>query len=138
MDPEYVMKIISTWMILEELEGADTRQEYKGRDGQSLARIFKYRQPFSLHFRYRHQVDYHNNRRHAPISIERTWETKFWSDRNFASYLAVIEVNAELADGHFCKGGQLIPTLQFLRKLAHEMMENTIGVETVDYGRPRR
>ena len=48
------------------------------------------------------------------------------------------EVNTALADGHFCKGGKLIPTLQFRRKLAHEMMENNIGGGTVDYGRPRR
>ena len=32
-DPEYVMKIMATCMTLEELDGADTRQEYKGRDG---------------------------------------------------------------------------------------------------------
>ena len=43
-----------------------------------------------------------------------------------------------LADGHFHKGGKLIPNLQFRRKLAHEIMENTIGGDTVDYGRPRR
>ena len=42
-----------------------------------------------------------------------------------------------LADGHFRKGGKLIPTLQFRRKLAHEMMENSIGGDTVDYGGPR-
>ena len=52
--------------------------------------------------------------------------------------MAVTEVNTELADGHFRKGRRLIPTLQFQKKLAHEMMENTIGVDTVDYGRPRR
>ena len=110
-EPEYVMKIMATWMTLEELDGADNRLEYKGRDGEFLASIFKYRQPFGLHFRYRHQVYNHNNRRHAPISIERTWETKFWPDRNFAWYLDVIEVNTALACGHFCKGGKLIPTI---------------------------
>ena len=103
----------------------------------SLARLFKYHQTFGLHFRYRHQVDDHNNRRHAHISIERTWETKFWPDRNFAWYLAVTEVNTALADGHFCKGGKLIPTFKFRRKLVHEMMENNIGGDTVDSGRPR-
>ena len=48
------------------------------------------------------------------------------------------EVNTALADGHFRKGGKLIPTLQFRRKLAHAMMENNIGGGTVDSGRPRR
>ena len=60
------------------------------------------------------------------------------ADRNFAWYSAVTEVNTALADGHFHKGGKLIPTLQFRRKLAHEMMENNIGGYTVDSGRPRR
>ena len=132
------MKIVATWMTLEELDRADTRREYKGWDGESLARLFKYRQTFGLHFRYRHQVDYHKNRRYAPISIERTWATKFCPDRNFIWYLAVTEVNMALADGHFRKDGKLIPTLKLRRKLAHEIMENTIGVDNVEYGRPRR
>ena len=61
------MKTMATWMTLEELDGADTRQEYKGRDGESLARLFKYCHPFGVHFRYRHRLEYYNNRRHAPI-----------------------------------------------------------------------
>ena len=48
---EYVMNIMATWMTLEELDGADTRREYKERDGQSLARLFKYCHPFVLHLR---------------------------------------------------------------------------------------
>ena len=116
------MKIMATWMKLEEMDGSNTRREYKGRDGEFLSRLFKYCLSFGLHSRYRHQVDYHNNRKHAPISIESTWETKFWPDRNFAWYLAVTEVNTALADGNFRKGGKLIPTLQFRRKLAHDMM----------------
>ena len=60
------------------------------------------------------------------------------ANRNFARYLAVTEVNTALADGHFRKGRKLIPTLQLRRKLAHYMMENTIGGDTVDSGRPRR
>ena len=71
------MNIMATWMTLEELYGADTRQEYKGRYGESLSRLFKYRQPFGLHLCYLHQVYDQNNRRYSPISIERTWATKF-------------------------------------------------------------
>ena len=121
-EPEYVMKIMATWMTLEELDGADTRRDYKGRDGESLARLFKYRQPFGLNFRYRHRVDDHNNIIHAYISIESTWATKYWPNRNFAWYLAVTEVNTALADGHFRQDGKLVPTLQFRSNLAHEMM----------------
>ena len=47
-------------------------------------------------------------------------------------------MNTALVDGHFRKGGKLIPTLQFRRKLAHEIMENNIGGDTVDSGRPGR
>ena len=78
-----MMKIMTSWITLDELEGGDTKRNYKGRDGESLVKK-KYRQPSGLHFHYRHQVDYHNNRRHSPISLERTWATKFWPDRNFA------------------------------------------------------
>ena len=93
-------------MTLEEWDRADTKREYKGRDGQSLVRKFKYRQPIGLHFRYLHQVYYHNNIRHAPISIGSTWATKLWPDRDFTWYLAVTVVNTALADGNFCKGGK--------------------------------
>ena len=55
------MKIMATWITLEELDRVDNRREYKGWDGESLARIFKYRQTFGLHFRYRQQVDDHNH-----------------------------------------------------------------------------
>ena len=44
------MKIMATWMTLEELDGSDTRREYNGRDGESLARLFKYCQPFGFNF----------------------------------------------------------------------------------------
>ena len=47
-EPEYVMKIMDTCMTLKELDGADTRREYKGLDVQSLVRKFKYRKPFGL------------------------------------------------------------------------------------------
>ena len=60
-DPKYVVNIMATWMTLEELDGADTRRKYKGRDGESLARLFKYRRPFGLHFRYLHQGDDQKN-----------------------------------------------------------------------------
>ena len=123
------MKIVATWMTLKQLDRVDTRQEYKGRDGQSLNRQFKYWHPFGFHSRYLHQLYDYNNRRYATISLDRTQATKFWSDRKFKWYLAVNEVNPTLADGKFCKGSKLILTLYFHRKRLREMMENTIGVE---------
>ena len=133
-----MIKIMTTWMTLDELEDHPTRREYKGANGQMVVKTFKYQIPFGLHFQYRHQVDNHNNRRHAPISLERTWATKFWPDRNFAWYLAASEVNTALTLGHMQKGGVLLPTLEFRRALAKECMENTIGMEEGDTGRPRR
>ena len=116
------MKIMSTWMTIEEFDVTDMRREYKVQDGQYLVRQFKYQQPFMLYFHYPHQVDDHNNRINAIISLERTWANTIWTNRNFAWYLAVTEVNTALADGHFRKGGKLITTLHFHRKFAHEIM----------------
>ena len=129
---------MATWMTLKELDGADSRHKYKGQDGQSLVRKFKYRHPFGLNLRYRHHADDHNNRRHDPISMERKWATKFYPGRNFVWYLDVSEMNTALANGHFRKGGKLIPTFQFRRKISNEMIENSIGIEIVNSGRPRR
>ena len=69
------MKIMAIWVILEDLEVADTRRNYKGWDSQSLVNLFKYQHPYGLHFRYRHQIDDHNNRRYSSILLESTWST---------------------------------------------------------------
>ena len=76
-DPDYVMKIVASWITLDELEGARTRRYFIDSSGTKETKQFTYRQPYGISFRYRHQVDDHNNRRHAPMSLERTWETKF-------------------------------------------------------------
>ena len=51
-NPEYVMNIMAAWMALKELIGADSRRQYKARDGQSLISKFKYWQPFGVQFHY--------------------------------------------------------------------------------------
>ena len=112
------MKKIELWTTLDELEGANTKRNYKDGDGESIVNIFKYLQQFILHFRYHHQVENHNNRRHSPILLERTWDNKFWTDHTFGWYLAVTEVNTALASGHFQNGGNIMPTLAFWRQLA--------------------
>ena len=78
---------------------------------------FKYRQPFGIHFRYRHQVDEHNNWIHAPIYLDRTWATKLWPDRNFSWFLAMSEVNTDLASGQFQNDGVVQPMMYFWRDL---------------------
>ena len=83
-------------------------------------------------------MDDHNNRRHAFIFLERTWETNFWPDRNFDWYLEESEVNADLAMGHFQNGGVLKTNLDFRRVLAKECLENTIGLDPGDIRQPQR
>ena len=85
--------------------------------------IFTYQQPFVLHFRYRCQVGDNNNRRHSPISLDSTWDTKFFLDCNFAWYLAVVEVNTALASGHFQNGVNVMPTLAFGRAVSNTAHE---------------
>ena len=46
------------------------------------------------------------------------------------------EVNTALVSGYFQNGGNIMPTLDFWRQLALQFMENTIGTEPGDIGRP--
>jgi hypothetical protein len=62
---------------------------------------FDYTEPFFNHFKFRHQVDDHNNARHSPISLEESINTKDWKIRVFTFILAVVEVNARLAHSLF-------------------------------------
>ena len=71
---------MATRITLEELDRADTMREYKGQGDQSHVSKFKYRHTFGLHLLYQHQVDYHNNKINAHLSLERTWATNFWLD----------------------------------------------------------
>ena len=53
--------------------------------------------------------------------------TKLWPDCNFDWYLAVLEVNIDLASGHFQNGGVVQPSMDFWRDLTIECLENIIG-----------
>ena len=77
---------------------------------------------FENRFLNRHQVDENNNRRHAPISIEKTWATKYWPDRCFSWYLAVSEVNVNYARPYFQDSSYALPNLEFRRRLAKEIL----------------
>ena len=123
-------------MTLYELEGSNIERNYKGRDGDSLVKLFSHQHPFGLHFRYHHQVNNHNNKHHSPISIKRTWATKFWNNCNFAWYLAMTEVSTALVSGHFPNGGDVMPIFAFWGQLAMQCTENTIGTDTGDIGTP--
>ena len=98
-------------------------------DGVKTTKTICYKQPFGIHYKFIHQVDDNNNRLNLHILVERTWATNFWSDINFAWYIATSEVNINRALGHFRKDGKVHATLDFWRKLAHECLVNSIGVE---------
>ena len=68
---------------------------------------FAYTEPFLNHFKFRHQVDDHNNARHAPISSEESISTKDWKIRVFMFVLAVVKVNARLALSFFTQSDTL-------------------------------
>ena len=76
-EPEYVMKIMASWMTIDELEGAKTRRSFIDSSEMNNTKQFTCPQPLGLHFKYRHQVDDHNNQRHAELSLYRIWRTKF-------------------------------------------------------------
>ena len=83
-DPDYVTRIMESWVKLDELEGAKTRRDFIDRSGKKDTKQFIYRQPFGIPFRNTNQVEDHNNRRLNLIYLERTQKTKFWPDSNFA------------------------------------------------------
>ena len=68
-DTGYVMKIIESWMTLDEIEGTSTRIYSINRSGTKDTKNFTYRQKFGLHFIYIHQVYENNNQRHPPIYL---------------------------------------------------------------------
>ena len=75
------------------------------------------------HFKYRHAVDDHNNRRQSPISLEETWATKWWPHRVHAFLLGVTEVNCALADDYFY-GNDDKSQLQVRKEMAKELIHN--------------
>ena len=80
---DYFIKIMAIWVTLYELEGSRTGKYLIDSSGTKETNQLTCRQPFGINFRYKHQVDYQNNCRHAPIFLGRTWANKFWPDRNF-------------------------------------------------------
>ena len=88
---------------------------------------FMYTEVVANNSLYQHQVDDNNNRRHAHISIERTWDTKYWPDNCFAWYLAISEVNTNYTQTYFKDSSNAPPHIESRRISAKELLENTIG-----------
>ena len=127
-EPNYAMKIICKWITLDDFEWVQTRRDYLV-DGVKTTKTICYKHTFGMHYRFRHQFDDNDNKRHLHILVENTWATKFWKYRNCAWYLATSEVNTNLAWGHFRQDGKVDATFDFWRKLSHECLLNSIGVD---------
>ena len=50
-DTDYVMKIMLSWIKLDEVEGASTRRYFIDSSGMKEMKQFTYWQPFGIHFR---------------------------------------------------------------------------------------
>ena len=107
-EPDYVMKLMTTYG---ELYPTDKRTQRKFKcSGVMNTKELMYTEVVANMF----FIDIKlmkKNRRHAPISIERTWATKYWPARFFAWYLAVSEVNANYAQAYFQNSGDAPPQL---------------------------
>ena len=97
-EPEYTMILLSTFGALTEVDvGGNTSRNYKDPiTGNATRKNFKYTQPYNNHYKFRHQVDDHNAKRHAPISIEDALGVRKWSTRQIIFLLALTEVNVKL------------------------------------------
>ncbi|KAI2510975.1 Transposase IS4 [Fragilaria crotonensis] len=120
-EEDYVMKLMATYGALRQIEEGKTQRSVTRRNGQRENVSFHYTEPFYNHFKYRHQVDDHNNLRHSPpILLEESISTKDWKLRVFTFVLALIEVNARLAIAYFVKRPPM-SQLDFRRTLAKEL-----------------
>ena len=50
------MNIMEYWMTINDLEGSNTKCNYKGSYCESIVKIFKYWQKFGLHLHYHYKV----------------------------------------------------------------------------------
>ena len=63
------MKIMASWVALDDLEGAKTRRYFIDSSVTEETKQFTYWQLFRLHFRYIHQVYAHKNWIHGEIYL---------------------------------------------------------------------
>jgi len=97
-------------------------------DGEQVQ--FRYPKPFELHYKFRHLIDNHNNKRHAVPSIEWSLKTHHWAMRCFQYLLATLETILYLAMKHFAWGGaDEFTILQFWQKLAWKLINNPLLTE---------
>jgi hypothetical protein len=96
-EPDYTMMMMATYGTLQPVEKGGTKRDYVNPITRlKTTKYFKYTVPFFNHFKYRHQVDDHNGKRHAPISVEKQIGSRRWDLRQFFFILALTDVNVKL------------------------------------------
>ena len=123
-EPDYVMKLMSTYGTNELQADHATRRIYKDAEKKTVTTNFCYPEVVSNHFKFRHAVDDHNAKRHAPISLEYVWATKYWPHCPFSFLLAISEVNTNLAEAFFTRNSTPRPQLEFRKLLAKDLINN--------------
>ena len=65
-EPDYVMKLMSTYGTNGRVSGHTTKRDYVNSERKKVSISFNYPEVVSNHFKYWHSVDDHNAKRHAP------------------------------------------------------------------------
>lgn len=134
-EPDYVLIMMSTYGTLARM-GAKKNRRVTNSGGSTSTVEVLCPEPVHNHYKYRHAVDDHNNRRQHPISIERTWATNWWPHRVFSFLLSVSEINSLLAWTNIY-GNERQETLDFRQELSGELINN-IYLEEVSIAERRR
>ena len=69
-ESDYIMIMMTTYGMLENLEGSYMQWRYKVSIWEVVTKLFNYCEVFDNHFCYCQQVDENKNYRHCPISVE--------------------------------------------------------------------
>ena len=64
-----MMLMMTTYGMLEHLEGSDTQRRYKGAGGELVTKRFNYCEVFMNNFNYRHKVEDNNSQNNYTISV---------------------------------------------------------------------
>ena len=103
-EPDYIMMLMSTYgTCIEHQNQQESRRSWI--DTIKMARVF-YKEVVTNHYLYKGSVDFHIGCRHdgranQGLSIEETWDTKYWENHIFAFIIAITEVNAYIAMAQF-------------------------------------
>ena len=97
----------------------------KDENGNQTQVKFQYHEPFYFYHKFRGAIDNHNNKRHQPIPLEKTWATKTWAHCVFVFVLAVCKVNTYLIDFHMFAFSDKLVMLQYCKKPVKALIYNT-------------